>query len=162
MKWIVSSIQIGQETYELWSGNEKLLTLEFHPTTHSARLITTERKRVFQFRKEGFWKNKTVLRNEYGIQMGRLEYEKKNAHAGVLELDDEKFSFAIDHHPITALKIYRQFSETPFAICSVMNGDKSKLLAKETLRNSEHILLLTFGWHVFTTVKQNSNPEFVL
>jgi len=162
MKWVVSSIQIGHETYELWSENEKLLTLEFHPTTHSARLITTERKRVFQFRKEGFRKNKTVLRNEYGIQMGRLEYEKKNSNTGVFEIDEEKFSFGIDHHPYTALKIYRQFNETPFASCTVTSGDKSKPIAKETLRNTEHILLLTFGWHILTSAKQKTNPIFVL
>jgi len=64
MKWQIASSTAKQEIYELWHKEKRLLTLEFHPATNSARIEYAGEKRVFLVRKEGFLKNKTVLCNE--------------------------------------------------------------------------------------------------
>jgi len=38
MKWEIASTSATQEIYELWHNEKKLLTLDFHPATNSARI----------------------------------------------------------------------------------------------------------------------------
>ena len=107
MKWQIASSTEKQEIYELWNNDRKLLTLDFHPFTNSARIEYADEKRVFLIRKEGFLRNKTVLRNEYGVRLGQLGYEKSNSSEGTIELNDEKFYYTIHNNPMAELAIYR-------------------------------------------------------
>jgi hypothetical protein len=113
--------------YELWHNEKKLLTLFVHPFTNSARIEYAAEKRVFMIRKEGFLRNKTVLRNEYGVRMGQLGHDKSNASEGQIELDGEKFFYIIHNHPVPELVIYHDTKDKPFVICGlkVNNGDAS-------------------------------------
>ena len=57
MKWQLALSSEQQEVYELWHNDKKLLQLDFHPFTNSARIQYADEKRVFLIRKEGFLRN---------------------------------------------------------------------------------------------------------
>jgi hypothetical protein len=94
MKWIRTSQNPRQEIYELWRKEEKQLAINYHPAMGSLRIIVENEKRVFLLSREGLLRQKTVLRNEYGIKMGQLIYE--DAAKGQLELNNQKFLFGLE------------------------------------------------------------------
>lgn len=162
MKWTVVSKSAKQEIYQLMQKDKILLTLEFHPFTNTARIETTDEKRVFQIRKEGFLRNKTVLRNEYGIKIGHLGHEKANLNEGHIELNDEKFSYTINNSLSSELCIYRENKEEPFVVCGLKadNGKASiQLHEKDKLSHSEHFLLMSLCWYMFLPVAEEKPLE---
>lgn len=90
MKWESTNSSTGQQEYILSHQNKKVLTLNFHPTTNAARVESAKEKRVFQIRKEGFLKNRTAMRNEYGVLMGQLRHDNKENY---IEMEHEKFFY---------------------------------------------------------------------
>lgn len=163
MKWEIASSSSRQEIYELWHNDKKLLTLDFHPFTNSARIEYADEKRVFLIRKEGFLRNKTVLRNEYGVRIGQLGYERSNASEGVIDLNNEKFFYTIHNDPLAELVIYRETKEKPFVICGLKadNGNTSVKFSKENqLSPTQHFLLMALCWYMFLPVAKENMAEY--
>ena len=163
MKWEMATDTENQQIYELWHKDKKLLTVDFHPFTNSARIEYAAEKRVFMIRKEGFRRNKTVLRNEYGVRIGQLGYERSSAVEGTIELNDEKFSYTIQNNPLAEVIIYRDTPDKPFVVCGLRsdNGNTSIKYGKEgPLKASEHFLLMALCWYMFLPVAQESKLEY--
>ena len=158
MKWKVFSTSNNQEIYELWQGEKKLLSLDYHPFTNSARIEYGSEKRVFLLRKEGFLRNKTVLRNEYGIRIGQLGRQEQNE--GQLELDNEKFFYRIQGNPLQ-LQVFRDETKQPVLSCELQTGEKIadvELKQKTKPGLHHHFLLIALCWYIFLPVTQ-SNPS---
>lgn len=165
MKWVVASTSAKQEIYELWDEDKKLLTLDFHPLTNSARIESADEKRVFHIRKEGFLRNKTVLRNEYGMKIGQLGYEKGYSNEGYIDLDEERFSYSIGNNPLAELKIYRENKEEPMVACKLepRNGSTLVQFTKgNELSGAEHMLLMSLCWYLFLPVAKENTVEYAL
>ncbi len=160
MRWTVVAKSAKQEVYHLINKDKILLTLEFHPFTNAARIETTGEKRVFQIRKEGFLRNKTVLRNEYGIRIGQLDYDKSNSNDGSIELNDEKFSYSIQNSSQPEILIFHENKEEPLAVCGMKTdeGNQSAKL-KNKLSPSQHFLLMSLCWYLFLPVAKQSLAE---
>jgi len=150
MKWQLVVSSSRQEIYELWNTEKKLLTLEFHPTTNSARIEYADEKRVFLIRKEGFLKNKTVLCNEYGFRLGQLVYENKE---NFIELNNERFYYEVMEVPEPLVIIYKELKENPEVVCGLniakpslsVQNLKNKILPITALSS----LLLALSWYMF-------------
>lgn len=165
MKWIVVSKTSEQELYELWLKDKKVMALEFHPSTNSARISSDEEQRVFHLRKEGLLKNKTVLRNEYGIRIGRLGYEKWDANHGYVELGNEKFNYTIGNNPMAELRISRDNSEEPLVVCGLKVKNDSTPVHfsnQNELSPSEYMLLLSLCWYIVLPVAKENVAEYAL
>lgn len=165
MNWKTALTNGEHEMYELWHGEKKLLSLEFHPFTNSARIQYADTKRVFLLRKEGFLRNKTVLRNEYGIRIGQLGYDKSRAAQGMIELNDKKFSFALQNNPLAELVIRSEEENKPLVVCglSAKTGRTSVELNKQLpLSNAEHFLLMALCWYLFLPVAKDNVVEYAL
>lgn len=163
MKWEIASSKANQEIYELWHNDKKLLTVDFHPFTNAARVEYAAEKRVFMIRKEGFRRNRTVLRNEYGVRIGQIGTERSNAIEGTIELNDEKFSYHIQNNPLTEIVIYRDTPDKPFVVCGLRsdNGNTSVQLSKESqLSTSQHFLLMALCWYMFLPVAKENMLEY--
>lgn len=165
MKWEIAATSSKQEIYELWHNEKKLLSLEFHPFTNSARIEYADEKRVFHIRKEGFLRNKTVLRNEYGIRIGQLGYEKWNSAEGTIDLNEEKFFYTVQNNPLSELVIYKDTKENPFVICGLKadEGNTSVQFNKDNqLSPSQHFLLMALCWYMFLPVAKENTAEYAL
>jgi hypothetical protein len=143
MKWLSFSSNLPQEIYELWNNEEKLLTLSYQPGSGSLRITTSQEKRVFIIRKEGFLRNRRVLRNEYGVRMGQLNHETNLDNLGTIEFNNEKFNYSIQQGVVPELTIYKQ-TEAVFI---------SSLPQAKTFDSTNHdILILVQSWYLFTPV----------
>jgi hypothetical protein len=86
MRWQLTHSTSEHEIYNLYNDNKKLLTLELNIFSNTARVHYNNEKRVFVIRKEGLRRNKTVIRNEYGIKIGELSHEPNNKDSLMVSL----------------------------------------------------------------------------
>lgn len=163
MKWERISCTPEQEVYQLFKGETRILTLTLHPFSHSARIETESEKRVFQIRKEGFLRNKTVLRTEYGIKIGELGYENgKN----FISINNEHYNYSITNNPLAELRIFQENNQQPLVTCELNTekGNTQVLFKKDhTLGNSSHPgLLMALCWYMFLPVAKENTPEMAM
>ncbi|MBK5271354.1 MAG: hypothetical protein JJE22_10105, partial [Bacteroidia bacterium] len=149
MRWQMVLSTRKQEVYELWNKEKKLLSLDFHPATNSARIDHADEKRVFLIRREGFLKNKTVLCNEYGIRLGQLLHENKE---NFIELNHDRFFYAIKDQPKNEVIIYKESIEHPLVVCelNITNANTSIKFDTEKVQpiNALSSLLLALSWYI--------------
>ena len=151
MIWKSSLSNQQNEVYELWHNDEKLLRLEYHPFTNSARIEYEDTRRVFILRREGLLRNKTVLRNEYGIRIGQLGYEKNGE--GTIELNEDRFSFTLGNDPQSRLVIRADKEGETELVCGLttQNGTPSVQWRKKA-HHVEQFLLLALCWYLYLPV----------
>ena len=146
MKWTSAYSSPALETFELWEGSTRLLTLDYHPFTNAARIEHAAERRVFMIRREGFLRNRIVLRNEYGVRIGQLNTDKGSSRSGNIELENEKFNYVFSDSEQRQLQMSRDQSGEPPVICDFKHGMPFHELG--TLSPSQQCLLMAFSWYL--------------
>jgi hypothetical protein len=162
MKWEIAVSTPNKEVYELWHKDKKLLSIDFHPFTNSARIEYAAEKRVFLIRKEGFLRNKTVLCNEYGVRLGQMLFENKE---NIIELNKERFTYSIQNNPSPELIIYKESKDRPLVVCglNIHNNDLGSSHAKKDRAlpaSVQSSLLLALCWYMFLPVAKETALEY--
>ena len=152
MKWLLISSSPRQEIYELRNSKEKLLTLTYHPASGTLR-ISADEKRVFLIGREGFLRRRTVLRNEYGVRMGQLNYDNNQDNQGNIDVENEQFNYIVQNNLSSKATIYR--STEMLVVCELPAISKNN-------NNSENygLLILMLCWYMATAVKKQAAEEF--
>jgi hypothetical protein len=154
MKWETVTSTIGQSVYTLWNNGRRLVTLVFNSSSNAARIEYEDEKRVFLIRDEGFRKNKTVLRTEYGIRIGHTGTENNETF---IVLNDERYYYSVNDKQEPEVTIYKESIDHPLAVCSlniqddllVKTGTK-KQIQEKTL----YSLLIGLCWYLFKPLKR--------
>ncbi len=151
MQWETISANSSNEVYELRHKDKKLLTLILHPFSNTARVECEEEKRVFLIRREGFLRNKTVLRNEYGIKIGELGLENKESF---IDVNNERFYYSIQESTSPKLLLYKETKEHPTLVCglNIDDGKTSVQLQNKSNTSSQTSLLMALCWYMFLPV----------
>jgi hypothetical protein len=161
MRWETIASNSGNEIYHLYKGDKKLLTLTLNPFSSSARVECEKEKRVFLIRKEGFLRNKIVLRNEYGVKIGELGHENKE---NFIVVNEERFYYTTQNNPLAQLILYKESKDQPFVVCglSVKEGNTSVHFEKDkNLQDTSHpSLLMALCWYMFLPVTKENVVEF--
>src|SRR5947207_7785123 len=117
MKWLSITTRVQEKIYELWNSKEKLLALAYHPASGTLRISADDEKRVFLIGREGFLRRRTVLRNEYGVRMGQLNYDSNQDNQGNIDVDNEQFNYILQNDPSPKAAIYR--NTEMLAVCEL-------------------------------------------
>ena len=161
MRWESDNSTNNHEIYHLYKDDKKILTLSLNPFSNSARVECEKQKRVFLIRKEGFRRNKTVLRNEYGIKIGELGQDN---NVNFIDVNDERFFYSIENNPLAELVLYKETKERPFVSCglSTKNGNAAVKFSKDKiLSETAHPgLLMALCWYMFLPVAKENVAEF--
>ena len=158
MRWEKISSSASNEVYDLWHNEKKLLTLTLHLFSNTARVESADHKRVFLIRKEGFFRNKTVLRNEYGIKIGELGLENETSF---IDVNDERFYYHLNNQPVGELVLYKDSKEQPLVICQMdpTDGNAFVRVQKDKKFISQSGLLLALCWYLFLPVRIEQMAE---
>lgn len=172
MRWETVNSTNNHEIYYLYKNDKKILTLSINPFSNSARVECEKQKRVFLIRKEGFRRNKTVLRNEYGMKIGELGQENK---VNFIDVNDERFFYSIENNPQAELVLYKETKEKPFVTCGLstkkvsnidpigMENAAVKFSKDKILSDTAHPgLLMALCWYMFLPVAKENVAEFAL
>ena len=156
MKWETVTSGIGQKVYALWDNGRKLLTLAFNSSSNFAKIELGDEKRAFSIRYEGLFKNKMVMRNEYGIRIGQVTTERENQ----VILNDEKLFYAVTRDKEPRLILYRESPDNPIAVCALKLENEKSILPSLRTSATTHSLLLALSWYLFRAVGKENSPEF--
>ena len=120
MQWKTITSSIGNTAFGLWNNGQKMLTLAYKPKSNSVYLESKDGdKRLFHYKKKGFLKNKLVLQNEYGAELGKIIKEGRQKY---IEVDDKRFYLNFKDDKNTEVEIIDEDKQEPIAVCSV-EGD---------------------------------------
>ena len=163
MRWETVKSTTEQEIYHLYKDDKKRLTLVFNPFSNSARVECNKEKRVFLIRKEGFRRNKTVIRNEYGIKIGEFGQENRQHF---ITVNEEKFYYSARSNPLAELVLFKETEEQPVVSCglSTKEGTTAVYFKKDkNLSDQPHPgLLMALCWYMFLPVaKENTVAPIV-
>lgn len=151
MKWVSVNTGSLNENFELWQADKKLAEISFTKGTRIARFVSSISRRIFFFEKKGLFYPKAIIKNEYGIKMGKLALSKPQAQNGFLELDGKKYQYSFNENNSGELKVYEEGRNSTILTCnfplSIQNLFKSKSTSffDSKLPN----LLLVLCWYAF-------------
>jgi hypothetical protein len=164
MKWEQISDHEGKQVYELYHNEECLLTLTDNIIAGTVRIESPVEKRNFVIGKEGFFNNKTVLRNEYGIRIGELGIENNE---NFIEMENEKFHYAVQGTSPVEFIIYKESKENPILTCKLNTSfpPHEPILIKgkrpfTTLNYAS--LLMSMCWYIVPPVAKKNKLEYAL
>lgn len=149
MKWVNVNNSSSAENFELQDNEKVLAGISFSKQTRFARIVSDLGKRMFSFEKKGIFKPGKVLKNEYGIKMGKVE-ELKPGEKGYVELDGKKYYYSYDKNNSGELILYDdETMEKNLLSCSFnainLGINKTKSLLDSKFAN----LLLVLCWYAF-------------
>ena len=164
MRWETILNTAKKKVYELWHKDKYVLSLIYNPSAGTARIESSEERRLFVISKEGILRNKTVLRNEYGFRVGKLGHEN---HENFIELDDERFFYSIRNQPTDELIIYKESAEQPIIVCKISpakasNNSMELETGKPIDTTNGASLLMTLCWLLFQPFAKSKVREYSL
>ena len=128
MQWKTITSSLGNTAFSLWSNGRKLLTLAFQNQSDSVYIESEDgEKRRFKCRNKGFLKNKVVLENEYGTDLGRL---KKEGGREYILIDEKRYFLNILTNK--EVEIIEEDAAEPLTVCS-LDVENSTAQAKNGL-----------------------------
>lgn len=157
MRWETTAATGNHEVYRLFKDDKKLLTLTFNPFSSSARVECDNEKRIFLIRKEGFRRNKTVLRSEYGFKIGELGVENRQHF---ILVNDEKIFYTIHNNPLAELVLYKQSKDQPLVVCGLSADADNTGVYFSKDNDSNNLphpgLLMALCWYMFLPVAKEN------
>ena len=165
MKWVNVNNSSTKESFELWQDEKVLAGISFSKQTRFVRIVSDLGKRMFSFETKGFIKHAKVIRDEYGIKLGKLEEEKPGK--GTVELDGKKYFFVYDKDNLGELRLYDELMQKNLLTCSFNAINLGINKTKSLLDSKFASLLLLLCWYSFQphnteTAKLLSNADLML
>lgn len=157
MNWETVSSGLGQKVYALWNNGRKLATLAFQSDSSFARIEYGNEKRAFILRYEGLFRNKMVMRNEYGVRLGQVNAESKE---NFIDLNDERLFYTIEEGKEPKLIVYKESPDKPLAVCALRLENEKGTLSSVRPTATTYSLLLALCWYMFSPVAKEQVPEF--
>ena len=125
MQWILIGSSPGNvHEYHLLEAGKLKLVLKYNPSQQSARIFFDDKQRLVFLERSGFWNPSTVFKNEYGIQLGKVTYEKWHSqHSGIIEIEGKKYHHIRSNNNRPELVIYEKDFQHPLLTCKLNTGD---------------------------------------
>jgi hypothetical protein len=164
MRWETILNTAKKKVYELWHKDKYVLSLTYNPSAGTARIESSEEKRLFVISKEGLLRNKTILRNEYGFRVGKLGHEN---HENFIELEGERFFYIIRKEPTDELVIYKESQEKPIIVCKISpakaTNESMELESGKPIDTTNGAsLVMTLCWLLFQPFAKSKVREYSL
>lgn len=113
MQWKTVTTGLGKTVFGLWNNENKMLTLNYKSQSDLVYLESENgEKRCFKYKQKGFLKNKIVLENEYGSDLGKI---KKEGNSEYVLIDEKRYY--IHYKNSSEIEILPEGSDKPLATC---------------------------------------------
>ncbi|MGB4843724.1 MAG: hypothetical protein WBP16_04610 [Ferruginibacter sp.] len=149
MKWVSVNTNPSKESFELWEDEKVLADISFSKQTRFVRIVSDLGKRMFSFEKKGFLTPRKVIRNEYGIKLGKVAELKPGAGKGFVELEGKKYFFEYDKDNTGELVVYDEAMQKNLLTCSFNAITLGLTKTKSLLDTKFASLLLVLCWYSF-------------
>jgi hypothetical protein len=163
MKWIPVATNTAVHAFELWNDTAKLAGVSFSTAQRSLRLATQASKRFFFYEKRGWLKPTAVIKNEYGVTIGKLHKPANNKAKGLVEVDGKKYLYAINAVDNSQCDLFDTVTNKNIASCNFKNILNAGLQKTSTSMKSHfpQLLLLLCWYSVHSGNTQNAVMQLV-
>jgi len=154
---IVSIRQLpGQQDYLLKEDDKTVLKLCYKKDLHTARVETEKERRVLIIDDEGLLKTKSVLKNEYGVRIGSLNYDNFSDSQGSVDIENIKYRFNVKNGEVPELNIYKGSRHNLVYNCQLVSDDiSSRIKGSQTAS-----LIIAVSWYLFLKEAVKLVPAF--
>jgi len=152
MSWSFISSDKSSKAYELRHDGRSVLTLTINSEIGTMRVDGEDdaSKRIFVVRREGFWKNKLVLRNEYGVKVGQIIPDDRSNQHGTLEMENDTYHYECQTEgDAPVFTISSLTSTSPLISFRLLQktGKASAAFLRKGMDTISSELLMAFCWH---------------
>ncbi len=146
----------GQQDYLLKEDDKTVLKLCFKKDLHTARVETEKERRVLIIDDEGLLKTKSVLKNEYGVRIGSLNYDNFSDSQGSVDIENIKYRFNVKNGEKPELNIYKGSRRNLVYNCLLVSDDlSSRIKGSQTAS-----LIIAISWYLFLKEAGKLMPSF--
>ena len=149
MKWVNVNNTSSKENFELWEDEKVLADISFSKQTRFVRIVSVLGKRMFSFEKKGFLTPRKVIRNEYGIKLGKVEETKPGTGKGIVELDGKKYTYIFNQDNTGELVLYDELMKKNLLSCNFKAITNTISKTNSFLDTRFSSLLLVLCWYAF-------------
>jgi len=149
MKWVSVNNTSSKEIFELREDEKVLADISFSKQTRFVRMVSDLGKRMFSFEKRGVLHPFKIIRDEYGIRLGKVEETRTGAGKGYVELDGKKYYFVYDKDNSGELVLYDELMQKNLLTCSFNTLALGVSKTKSLLDTKFASLLLMLCWYAF-------------
>ena len=164
MKWVlVKHPYAAVQKFQLEERNSIKAVLKFNLAQQSTRISNNNSQQLFFLERSGLWNNRIFFKSGYGVELGKLTFEK-GLHSGTVELEYKKFHFSIKDNPVTELAIYELGHTEPLVVCPVESDGENlyDIVPEERDIEQEYAsLLLGLCWFLFPEAAPEEKEEYV-
>jgi hypothetical protein len=163
MEWVAIRNQSpAMMEYHLIDDNSSKTILKYNTHQHVVRLHTDSNHAVFFLEKAGTFLNKTIIKNEYGLPIGKLSVDRWAIHPESIELEGKKYYYSFQNNPFAELLIYKNKMIAPAARCGIKAGADSTPIVFNKDNHEEYIpVLLGLCWFSFYISEPKAEPVLV-
>ena len=159
---LISTADHSLHEFHLVDNQNIKEVLRYNPQQQSARIRYGSYRRVFFVEQTGFWNNHISLKNEYGLTVGTLFFEKgHDNHECVLEIEGKKYQCMFHSRPEALLAIYGSNTLVPLIECNVKSIEwivSESFIRQEPSRREYASLLLGLCWYLHLSALPESKP----
>ncbi|MEO6254824.1 MAG: hypothetical protein ABIO79_16055 [Ferruginibacter sp.] len=147
MKWVNVNNTSSKESFELREDEKVLADISFSKQTRFVRMVSDLGKRMFSFEKKGFLSPVKVIRDEYGVKLGKVEETRPGK--GLVELNGKKYLYVYDQDNSGELVLYDEFMQKDLLTCSFNTIATGLNKTRSLLDTKFASLLLLLCWYAF-------------
>ena len=163
MKWVQVNSNTPAETFELWNGDNKVAGASFNNASRIIRLASNVGKRLFFYGKKGWFAPKAVIKNEYGITLGKVEAASETGEKGYVELDGKRYMYQLSNDQNTRLDLYDDELNESVTSCSFSNVITKGYTKTTSLMNTRFPqLLLLLCWYSLNMHHSSNGQNIVM
>ena len=137
----INSNQEHQE-YFLKEDEKTVLKLRYKDDLHIARVETDKERRVLIIEDEGLLRTLLVLKNEYGVRIGSLNYDNFSGTHGAVDIENTKYKFDLTQTALPELYIYKGSRKNLIYSCQLSIENH---ISKTTIAS----LIIAVSWYLF-------------
>lgn len=143
----------GQQDYLLKEDDKTVLKLRYKNDVHIARVETEKERRVLIIEDEGLLRTLLVLKNEYGVRIGSLNYDNFSATHGTVDIENTKYRFDLKQNESLELQVYKRSRRNLIYSCqlSIENNNSKMALAS---------LIIAVTWFLFLKGETQKHHAF--
>jgi hypothetical protein len=151
----IVSVKNNQDHHEylLKEDDKTVLKLVYKNDMHIARIETEKEKRVLLIEDEGLLRTLLVLKNEYGVRIGSLNYDNFSGTHGTVDIESIKYRFNVSQDASTELKIYKGSRKNLIYSCQLPVQDKNSKAATASL-------IIAVSWYLFLSEERKLHHTF--
>lgn len=162
MEWIAINNQSpGVTEYHLMDANSSIAILKYNVHQQVVRLQSDGSHAVFFLEKAGTFSNRTIIKNEYGLVIGKLSVDRWASHPESIELEGKKFYYSFQNDPFAELILYKGRTVAPVTRSGIKSGtDNTRIVFNKSNHEEYTPVLLGLCWYS-TLMSESLQHELV-